>query len=231
MATLSPVLRVPLTTCRILRSNTTKYLSWQQPPYSAVQRPHLRLPSSALSNTYHNYRNNKNNNNRDATVPSCRRAVHTSQSTTDRQRKPLAHNGEEVPDQPPPTDFGRMDLLGSTPVPSTAVTACHEDGFSLDSGIHITGGDGALLVGGEAFAWRPWSSSSSSTSTGATSTQQGKGRRRRLVNDKGQWEVREEGFALLGVVWPRPGTFFLFFSFLFPLLRHWAHLNLRGREG
>jgi hypothetical protein len=97
-----------------------------------------------------------------------------------------------------------MDVLASTPVPSTAVEVCREDGFGLNSGVQITGGDGALLVGGEAFCWRPWEVPGSSLKKG-----EGKGGKR-LVNEKGQWEVGEEAFEVLGLVWPRPGEFLYF---------------------
>ncbi|KAK4124012.1 hypothetical protein N657DRAFT_572362 [Parathielavia appendiculata] len=103
-----------------------------------------------------------------------------------------------------------MDVLGATPVPSTAVEACHEDGFSLNSGVHITGGSGALLVGGEAFCWRPWEISAEKLGNNSVSGTGSKGdRRRRLVNDRGQWEVGEEAFGVLGVVWPRPDLLIL----------------------
>jgi hypothetical protein len=103
-------------------------------------------------------------------------------------RRSVGHNNEVVPDSPPETDFGRMDVLSATPVPSTSVDVCMSDGFALNSGVKILGGDGAMLVGGQAFAWRPWDPKT-----------------RRLVNDKGQWEVPEESFALFGLLWPRPG--------------------------
>ncbi|KAG7290223.1 hypothetical protein NEMBOFW57_000221 [Staphylotrichum longicolle] len=103
-------------------------------------------------------------------------------------KKPaLGHNKEPVPATPPPTDFGELDVLASAPVPATAVEVCHADGFSLNSGVRIGGGDGALLVGGEAFVWRPWEAGDGDGRRG----EKGKGRRR-LVNDKGQWEVAEE---------------------------------------
>ncbi|EGR50184.1 uncharacterized protein TRIREDRAFT_42455, partial [Trichoderma reesei QM6a] len=88
------------------------------------------------------------------------------------------------------TSFSELDVLGSVPVPSTSVDVCMHDGFRLNSGITIQGGDGALLVHGEAFAWRPWEASGS----------------KRLVNDKGQFELPEEAFGLFDVLWPRPGT-------------------------
>ncbi|KAH8879851.1 hypothetical protein GQ53DRAFT_789033 [Thozetella sp. PMI_491] len=101
------------------------------------------------------------------------------------------HSLGTIPEGPPTTDFSRMDMLGQTPVPSTSVDVCMPDGFALNSGAKILGGSGALLVGGEAFAWRPWT------------------RAKRLVNAKGQWEVPAEAFGLLGLVWPRPDLLIL----------------------
>ncbi|OIW33993.1 hypothetical protein CONLIGDRAFT_711806 [Coniochaeta ligniaria NRRL 30616] len=110
-----------------------------------------------------------------------------------------AHNkfNETVPDQPPPTDFARMDVLGQTPPPATSIDACLPDGFVLADGtVTISDGSGALLVAGEAFAWRPWDMTS-----------------KKLVNSKGQWdlgpEVLEQAFGVLGLVWPRPDLLIL----------------------
>lgn len=118
------------------------------------------------------------------------RHIHSSPRTPRR-----AHNrfNEPVPDQPPPTDFARMDVLGQTPAPATSVDACLPDGFVLgDGSITVAGGSGALLVGGEAFAWRPWDPE-----------------KKTLVNARGQWDLGEKeleaAFGVLGVVWPRPG--------------------------
>lgn len=80
-----------------------------------------------------------------------------------------------------------MDMLGQTPAPSTSVDICSSDGFKLNSGVSIYDGNGVMLVDGEAFAWRPW------------------GPDMKLVNAKGQWEVSEEAFAVLDLLWPRPG--------------------------
>jgi len=80
-------------------------------------------------------------------------------------------------------------VLGNTPAPSTSIDACLWDGFHLDSGVKITGGTGVLLVAGEAFAWRPWETKGDL----------------KLVNEKGQWEVGDEAWGLLGLVWPKPG--------------------------
>ena len=83
-----------------------------------------------------------------------------------------------------------MDMLGATPVPATSVDVCMFDGFGLNSGVKILDGNGALLVNGEAFVWRPW--------------RDGK----KLLNPKGQWDVPAEAFGLFSLVWPRPGMFF-----------------------
>lgn len=113
-------------------------------------------------------------------------ALHTSPPRPSKRAR--AHNDEEIPDGPPTTDFSRMDMLGQTPAPSTSVDICSSDGFKLNSGVSIYDGNGVILVGGEAFAWRPW------------------GPDLKLVNARGQWEVREEAFAVLDLLWPRPGT-------------------------
>lgn len=88
-----------------------------------------------------------------------------------------------------------MDVLGNTDAPSTAIDACLSDGFHLDNGIKITGGDGVLLVGGEAFTWRPWEIVEGS----------GKKGQGMLVNKKGQFEVHDEAWGVFGLVWPKPG--------------------------
>ncbi len=135
----------------------------------------------------------------------------TSATTTQNPTSPLPNPHRSIsssrttnpparPTHPPKTDFAELDVLANTPTPSTAVDVCYADGFALNSGVRITGGDGALLVGGEAFSWRPWEA-----------VQQGG----RLVNGRGQWEVGEEGFAVFGGLWPRPGMFYLFFFFFF----------------
>jgi NADH dehydrogenase [ubiquinone] 1 alpha subcomplex assembly factor 3 len=64
------------------------------------------------------------------------------------------------------------------------------DGFQLNSGTKILDGNGVLLVGGEAFVWRPWVAKESKV----------------LVNPKGQWDIPKEAFGLLELLWPRPGA-------------------------
>ncbi|KAI1500982.1 hypothetical protein F5X99DRAFT_218917 [Biscogniauxia marginata] len=99
----------------------------------------------------------------------------------------------QKPDEPPPTDFGALDVLGDTPVPSTSVDICMSEGFQLNSGAKILDGSGVLLVGGEAFKWQPW-------------LLRGE---KRLLNSKGQWEVPNEALGLLDLLWPRPDLLIL----------------------
>ena len=120
---------------------------------------------------------------------SCSPRSATFHSLAPGRKRSTGHDHGEVPNQPPPTDFDQMDLLGATPAPSTSVDVCTSDGFHLNSGAKVLGGSGVLLVGGAAFVWKPW---------GVT---------KKLVNGKGQWEVDSpKAFGLLGLVWPRPGA-------------------------
>lgn len=126
------------------------------------------------------------------------------------------------PDRGPPskedtqTDFNAMDVLGGMPIPTTSVDVCLDDGFLLDSGLRIRDGDGVLLVGNEAFVWRPWMTvrpkgeQDGGIVTGtemrlAERTSAGHGRGTGgLVNAKGQLEVGEEAWGLFNALWPRP---------------------------
>lgn len=113
----------------------------------------------------------------------CRVLPHTISSF---HTSPRRDDGERAP-----TDFGALDVLGNTPVPSTSIDVCMSDGFHLNSGARILDGAGVLLVGGEAFSWRPWLSRGE----------------KRLLNKKGQWEVSNDTLGLLGLIWPRPGIY------------------------
>lgn len=89
-----------------------------------------------------------------------------------------------------PTNLNDLNVLGNAPAPSTSVDVCMYDGFGLNSGITISDGNGALLVDGEAFTWRPWEVKGT----------------KKLANKKGQFDVPGEAFALFDLLWPRPGT-------------------------
>ncbi|KAF5019596.1 hypothetical protein F66182_8382 [Fusarium sp. NRRL 66182] len=101
---------------------------------------------------------------------------------------PSRRKDQQPPAQPPPTDFGELDVLGNTPIPSTSVDVCMYDGFGLNSGVTITDGNGVLLIDGEVFNWRPWEAKGSMN----------------LVNKKGQFELPPNAFALFDLLYPRP---------------------------
>lgn len=165
----------------VLRAATGRSLLQNFAPRQARSVHHLPLPPLASQLSHRPLSRTP------PSAPSTRQcaALHTSPARSAKRAR--AHNDEEIPDGPPTTDFSRMDMLGQTPAPSTSVDICSSDGFKLNSGVSIYDGNGVMLVGGEAFAWRPW------------------GPDLRLVNARGQWEVREEAFAVLDLLWPRPG--------------------------
>jgi len=117
--------------------------------------------------------------------------------------KPLTRDRGPPSKEDTQTDFSSLDILGNTPAPSTSIDACLWDGFHFNSGVKITGGTGVLLVGGEAFSWRPWLA--------------GKGDMK-LVNEKGQWEVDDVAWGLLELVWPKPGMYSLLLGILIEAL-------------
>ena len=94
------------------------------------------------------------------------------------------------------SDLSKLDVLGNTPVPSNSIDVCMSDGFKFNSGATVENGSGAIVVGGEAFAWRPWLARSGEGKGGAD---------KRLVNVKGQWDVPDESLGLFDLIWPRPG--------------------------
>ncbi|KAI1907670.1 hypothetical protein LOZ12_004371 [Ophidiomyces ophidiicola] len=116
--------------------------------------------------------------------------------------KPKSHyRGPPPPEDPRTdtsirTDISALDVFAGVATPSTAVDACLDDGFHLNNGVKVTGGDGCLLVDGEAFAWRPWEAGQAGTL-------------KAMVNDKGQWEVGEEAWGVLSLMWPKPDLLIL----------------------
>lgn len=148
---------------------------------TSIFPPRLAASTNPLSQTAINARNH--------TLNPSYKSFHTTPSLSKNRDR------DAIPDNSHRTSFSELDVLGSVPVPSTSVDVCMHDGFGLNSGITIAGGDGALLVNGEAFAWRPWEVSG----------------KMKLVNEKGQFEVPAEAFGLFDVLWPRPGMFLLSF--------------------
>lgn len=147
-----------------------------------------------LGSSKHYYSNDSSNasggSGRHASRPS--RIVHRPQPP-----KPQSHDRGPPSSEKTQTDFSELNVLGNIPTPATAIDACLDDGFHLDNGVKVTGGDGVLLVGGEAFRWRPWE--------GFQGEVGDRKRQANMVNEKGQFDVPEEVWGLLALVWPRPG--------------------------
>lgn len=106
------------------------------------------------------------------------------------------------------TDFSTLNVLGGTVAPTTSVDVVHSDGFQLDSGLRIGDGNGVLLVGSEAFVWRPWMAGTTGDVVDGEQVR-AKGDKQGaagvLLNKKGQFELRDEAWGVLSAVWPRPG--------------------------
>lgn len=96
------------------------------------------------------------------------------------------------------TDFGALDVLANMPPPTTGIDACLEDGFALNNGSRITGA-GVLLIGGEAFKWRPWIREADGKQESTN----------RLKNSKGQWHCDATAWGALDLVWPKPDLLIL----------------------
>ncbi|KGM92227.1 uncharacterized protein PADG_11765 [Paracoccidioides brasiliensis Pb18] len=117
-------------------------------------------------------------------------------SRTPHEDKPPGSISEDITCDP--SLFTRnvlMDVAG----PSTAVDACLPDGFHLNNGVKITGGDGCLLVDGEVLAWRPWEAGKGENGRGMAA----------MINEKGQWEVDAEVWGVLRLIRPKPDLLIL----------------------
>lgn len=139
-----------------------------------------------------------------------RKTIH---SATVLQAAPKSRDRGPKSDEDTQTDFGAMDILSSTPVPTTAVDACLDDGFALDSGLKISGA-GVLLVGGEAFKWRPWirEGRKEGTPGEGAAEDDSKGVKSmvgKLQNSKGQWNVDRHAWGVLDLAWPKPDLLIL----------------------
>jgi NADH dehydrogenase [ubiquinone] 1 alpha subcomplex assembly factor 3 len=99
-------------------------------------------------------------------------------------------------------DFAALDVLRNTVTPATSIDACTSEGFALNNNMRISG-CGVLLIGGEAYRWRPWLKKETTMQDDAAEDYAMTGQ---LLNAKGQWEVPDEAWGLLDMVWPKPGT-------------------------
>ncbi|KAF1352857.1 hypothetical protein EJ07DRAFT_168760 [Lizonia empirigonia] len=118
------------------------------------------------------------------------RHIHTSRPLLMQSKPPKSRDRGPKSDEDTQTDFGALDVLRNTAAPATSIDATTSDGFALNNQMRVSG-CGLLLVGGEAFRWRPWAQGGKE---GAVAEGADVSRTGRLTNAKGQWEL----------VWPKP---------------------------
>lgn len=128
----------------------------------------------------------------------CHRCLHTTRPLN-ASKAPKTHDRGPPSKEKTQTDFNALDVLGSTPPPTTAIDACTVDGFALNSNIKVSG-SGVLLVGGEAFLWRPWLKEAAREDANHPSI----GMTGKLLNERGQLEVSSSAWGVLELVWPKP---------------------------
>ncbi|KAF2623103.1 hypothetical protein BU25DRAFT_376427 [Macroventuria anomochaeta] len=135
--------------------------------------------------------------------PASRRSLHTTAPVLMQSKPPKSRDRGPKSDEDTQTDFGALDVLRNTAAPATSIDATTSDGFALNNQMRVSG-CGLLLVGGEAFRWRPWLREGRKEGTVA---EDGLGEDQmtgRLSNRKGQWEVQEGSWGVLELVWPKP---------------------------
>ncbi|KAJ5551533.1 hypothetical protein N7535_000523 [Penicillium sp. DV-2018c] len=154
-------------------------------PSTLSSRP-LTTPNTALPSTHRNY----------STPIRPARMIPRSHA-----HKPVSHDRGPESKEDTQTNFDALNVLGNIPAPTTAIDACLDSGFHLNNGVKVSNGDGLLLVGGEAFAWRPWKAASEGNERGAKDA---------MLNSKGQFELDESVWGVLSLVWPKPGMFYTF---------------------
>ncbi|KAF1978920.1 hypothetical protein BU23DRAFT_448445 [Bimuria novae-zelandiae CBS 107.79] len=138
-------------------------------------------------------------------VPSTRqrRCLHSTASNHDTIRSSRSHESPPRSNEDRQTDFSALDVLRNTAAPATSIDACTDTGFALNNNMRISG-CGILLVGGEAYRWRPWLSEHRKEGTVGGGAKGDDAMTGRLLNAKGQWEVPNETWGLLDLVWPKP---------------------------
>jgi hypothetical protein len=85
-----------------------------------------------------------------------------------------------------------MDILANAGVgtPATSIDACAADGFHLNNGVQTTGGAGVLLLDGEAFVWRPWTTEAAGFGP--------------LLDRRGILDIPRSSLGILALIYPKP---------------------------
>ncbi|CAA9960842.1 hypothetical protein PTNB73_05443 [Pyrenophora teres f. teres] len=131
------------------------------------------------------------------------RCLHVTRPTLLQSRPPKSRDRGPKSDEDTQTDFGALDVLRNTVAPATSIDACTSDGFALNNQMRISG-SGILLVGGEAFRWRPWLREGRKEGTIAEGGTGEDAMTGKLLNARGQWEVHEGAWGVLELVYPKP---------------------------
>lgn len=132
------------------------------------------------------------------------RWLHSTRPALLQSRPPKTRDRGPKSNEDTQTDFSALDVLRNTAAPATSIDACTGDGFALNNQMRISG-SGILLIGGEAYRWWPWLQKQSGQGTTAEGGA-GKGAMTgKLLNAKGQWEVPEQAWGVLELVYPKPG--------------------------
>ncbi|KAF4542512.1 hypothetical protein BFW01_g6863 [Lasiodiplodia theobromae] len=125
-----------------------------------------------------------------------------------RSHPPRSHDRGPPSAEETQTDFHKLDVLANMPAPTTAIDATFDDGFSLNSGLHVSNA-GVLLVAGDAFKWRPWIRDEEGAAAAAGDGVEGGkkvagGSKGKLRDQRGMWECDQSAWGVLEVVWPKP---------------------------
>lgn len=132
------------------------------------------------------------------------RCLHDSPAFAHASKPPQSRDRGPKSNEDTQTDFASLDVLRNTAAPATGVDDCANDGFTLNNQVRVRG-SGILLVGGEAFSWRPWLREGRKEGTVGQGGLGDDGMTGRLHNAKGQWHVPDEAWGLLEMVYPKPG--------------------------
>ena len=114
-----------------------------------------------------------------------------------KSRAPKTHDRGPTSQETTQTDFSAMDIFNTASVqtPATAIDACTPDGFHLNNGTKTSGGAGILLVGGEAFTWRPWDTSTAAGSAPSAAS---------LLSGTGVLSLPPQSLSVLALLYPKP---------------------------
>jgi hypothetical protein len=119
-------------------------------------------------------------------------------------RPPKSRDRGPKSDEDTQTDFSALDVLRNTVAPATSIDACTGDGFALNNQMRISG-SGILLIGGEAFRWRPWLCEGRKEGTIASGGTGDDAMTGKLINAKGQWDVSQSAWGVFDLLYPKPG--------------------------